>query len=148
MSASCLFCRIALGEIPATIIARNATCLAFRDIAPQAPVHVLVIPVKHAQSLNDAAALPVLSDLLSLAREVVRTEAQAVAALEQRLGPEFERAVPVFAHHLGSHRIKHAGPRAHSHRPRQSPQTVRTPAARSKPHWPRWARNTLAMQFW
>ena len=74
MSASCLFCRIALVEIPATIIARNATCLAFRDIAPQAPVHVLVIPVEHAQSLNDAAALPVLSDLLSLAREVALQE--------------------------------------------------------------------------
>ncbi len=77
MSTTCLFCRIASGEIPATIIAQNASCIAFRDIAPQAPVHVLVIPRAHAQSLSDAAALPVLADLLSLARDVAQQEGVA-----------------------------------------------------------------------
>lgn len=74
MSAACLFCRIASGEIPATIIAQNATCLAFRDIAPQAPVHVLVIPRIHAASLSDEVSLPVLADLLALARDVAQQE--------------------------------------------------------------------------
>ncbi|MFN7530290.1 MAG: HIT domain-containing protein, partial [Gemmatimonas sp.] len=41
---SCLFCRIAAGTLPATIVAENALAMAFRDLHPQAPVHVLVIP--------------------------------------------------------------------------------------------------------
>ena len=43
----CLFCKIAAGEIPSTKVYEDETTLAFRDIAPQAPVHVLVIPKKH-----------------------------------------------------------------------------------------------------
>ena len=43
----CLFCKIAAGEIPSTKVDEDETTLAFRDIAPQAPVHVLVIPKKH-----------------------------------------------------------------------------------------------------
>ncbi len=44
---SCLFCRIAAGEIPATVVRENEEFLAFRDISPQAPTHVLVIPKAH-----------------------------------------------------------------------------------------------------
>jgi histidine triad (HIT) family protein len=43
----CLFCRIVAGEIPATVVHETDTTLAFRDIDPKAPVHVLVIPKKH-----------------------------------------------------------------------------------------------------
>lgn len=49
----CLFCRIVLGEIPATVVYRNEHVLAFRDITPAAPQHVLIIPVKHIASLSD-----------------------------------------------------------------------------------------------
>jgi len=49
----CIFCRIASGEIPATVVARNKDAVAFRDLNPQAPTHVLVIPVKHYNSLID-----------------------------------------------------------------------------------------------
>jgi histidine triad (HIT) family protein len=48
---SCLFCRIVRREIPAQIVAETDDCLAFRDISPQAPVHVLVIPKTHVDSL-------------------------------------------------------------------------------------------------
>jgi histidine triad (HIT) family protein len=51
---SCLFCRISAGEIPATIVHETDTVLAFRDVGPQAPVHVLVIPRAHHE---DVAAL-------------------------------------------------------------------------------------------
>lgn len=51
----CLFCRIIAGETPADIIYRDERCLAFRDINPQAPVHVLVIPQEHMDSLDDAS---------------------------------------------------------------------------------------------
>jgi len=49
----CLFCRIVSGEIPAKIIYRNEHVVAFRDITPIAPQHVLIIPVRHIASLND-----------------------------------------------------------------------------------------------
>lgn len=49
----CLFCRIRDGEIPAEILYRDDDCLAFRDIHPKAPVHVLVIPTRHIENLFD-----------------------------------------------------------------------------------------------
>jgi histidine triad (HIT) family protein len=49
----CLFCRIAGGEIPATIVFQDDTVLAFKDITPQAPMHVLLIPRRHIGSLNE-----------------------------------------------------------------------------------------------
>jgi histidine triad (HIT) family protein len=45
--SSCLFCQIATGERPATIVYRGDGVIAFRDIHPQAPTHILIIPTKH-----------------------------------------------------------------------------------------------------
>ena len=53
--AECLFCRIASGEIPAGIVYQDEHVVAFKDINPQAPMHVLVIPRRHIASLNDLA---------------------------------------------------------------------------------------------
>ncbi len=53
MSSDCLFCKILAGEIPADIIYESDTAIAFRDINPQAPTHVLVIPRKHIATIND-----------------------------------------------------------------------------------------------
>jgi histidine triad (HIT) family protein len=50
---SCLFCRIAAKELPSKIAYEDDRVIAFHDIAPQAPVHVLVIPRKHIATLND-----------------------------------------------------------------------------------------------
>jgi histidine triad (HIT) family protein len=52
--ADCIFCRIASGDIPAKIVRRNADAVAFHDLTPQAPVHVLIIPIKHFADLRDA----------------------------------------------------------------------------------------------
>lgn len=49
---NCIFCKIASGEIPSTKVFENEYVFAFRDIAPQAPVHILVIPKKHMESMN------------------------------------------------------------------------------------------------
>lgn len=54
---NCLFCKIVAGEIPASIVYRDEHVVAFRDINPQAPVHVLVIPHEHLASLSDAGEL-------------------------------------------------------------------------------------------
>ena len=54
--SDCLFCRIAAGEIPARKIHDDADFVAFEDINPQAPVHVLIIPRRHLAGVNDLAA--------------------------------------------------------------------------------------------
>ncbi|MFG2040863.1 histidine triad nucleotide-binding protein [Dactylosporangium sp. NPDC048998] len=55
MTSDCLFCRIVAGEIPATVVHETDTTLAFRDIAPKAPVHVLVIPKAHHTDVVEIA---------------------------------------------------------------------------------------------
>jgi len=74
MAENCLFCKIVKGEIPADIVARTETAIAFRDINPKAPTHVLVIPKKHVVSLNEADDSIDLAGLLRLAREVAKQE--------------------------------------------------------------------------
>ena len=53
MSDDCLFCKIANGEIPAKIVHEDDQVLAFEDVNPQAPLHVLIIPRRHISTLND-----------------------------------------------------------------------------------------------
>jgi histidine triad (HIT) family protein len=74
--ADCLFCKIVKGEVPATVVRESATTLAFRDINPQAPTHVLVIPrVHYPDALSLAAAEPaVAADVLREAGEVAAQE--------------------------------------------------------------------------
>jgi histidine triad (HIT) family protein len=54
--SDCLFCMIAAGDVPATRVGETARTLAFRDINPQAPVHVLIIPKDHHRDLAELAA--------------------------------------------------------------------------------------------
>jgi histidine triad (HIT) family protein len=79
MADDCVFCRIARGEIPATIVAENATCIAFRDLGPQAPVHALVIPREHVASLNEVKSPALLADVMALAVEVARKDGIAAS---------------------------------------------------------------------
>jgi histidine triad (HIT) family protein len=76
LSADCLFCRIAGGEIPAKIIHEDADVVAFRDIDPKAPTHVLVIPRRHvasAEELEDADAA-LLGRLVLTASAIAQSE--------------------------------------------------------------------------
>ena len=74
--ADCLFCRIRDGAIPAKLVAENEHALAFRDINPQAPTHILVIPRKHLASLAEAEAqdAALLGEVLLLAQRIARDE--------------------------------------------------------------------------
>ena len=65
----CLFCRIARGEIPAARVYEDELVLAFKDIQPQRPVHVLVIPKKHIRSMAQVGAedAPLLGRMMALA---------------------------------------------------------------------------------
>ena len=72
----CLFCKIAAGEIPSTKVYKDEQALAFRDIAPQAPVHVLVIPKKHVSGWYDAKDEDdaLLAHLMRVAANVAKME--------------------------------------------------------------------------
>ncbi len=74
MADSCIFCRIARGEIPAQMVANNKEIAAFRDLNPQAPVHILIIPKKHIGSLDDATDFDLIGRMLSLATAIARQE--------------------------------------------------------------------------
>ena len=68
----CLFCRIVAGEIQADVVAETEDAVAFRDVNPQAPVHVLVVPRQHVADVAELAdqAPATVSELVSLARRV------------------------------------------------------------------------------
>jgi histidine triad (HIT) family protein len=70
--SDCLFCKIAAGEIPAAVVTKNEEFLAFRDINPQAPTHVLAIPLRHVASLNEVKDGQLLGGLMTFARDVAR----------------------------------------------------------------------------
>jgi histidine triad (HIT) family protein len=75
-NSDCLFCRIVAGEISADVVHRTEDVLAFRDISPQAPVHVLVIPTEHITSLEVArdGHRGVLGELMLAVRDIARAE--------------------------------------------------------------------------
>jgi len=77
--SDCLFCKISDGDIPATLVHQDDRIVAFRDINPQAPVHILLIPREHIGSLDDADAAhrDLLGDLLLAARDLARAEGLA-----------------------------------------------------------------------
>lgn len=103
----CLFCGIVAGEVPAQVVHESERTVAFRDIHPVAPVHVLVVPRRHID--NAAAVLPADADdvlaLLTAARAVA--EAEGIAAPDQgyrlvfNIGPDALNSVP----HLHLHVI-------------------------------------------
>ncbi|MCL2679515.1 MAG: histidine triad nucleotide-binding protein [Dehalococcoidia bacterium] len=76
----CIFCKIAAGEIPCTSVFEDERALAFRDINPQAPVHVLVIPRKHYKNLTalDASDHDLMRHLLHVANVVAIEEGIAM----------------------------------------------------------------------
>jgi len=74
MTDDCIFCRIVRGEIPAARVAESDQAIAFRDLNPQAPVHVLVVPKTHVASLAEADDPAVLGAILQLVAQIARQE--------------------------------------------------------------------------
>jgi histidine triad (HIT) family protein len=79
MADDCLFCRIVAGEVPSDEVARADGVIAFRDIAPRAPVHVLVVPERHIGSAHDLSGDhdALLARCFALTREVAEVEGTA-----------------------------------------------------------------------
>ena len=72
----CLFCRVLAVNIPADIVYESETAVAFRDINPQAPTHVLIIPRQHIATINDIEGTheAIVGSLFSAARDVAKQE--------------------------------------------------------------------------
>ena len=77
MTDSCLFCRIVRREIPAKLVYEDEQTVAFRDIDPKAPTHILVIPKAHVASLNDATDAEMLGRLMLVAKALAASEGLA-----------------------------------------------------------------------
>jgi len=74
--SDCLFCKIIAGSIPSTKVYEDETVFAFRDIAPQAPTHILVIPKVHLSSVNDITAenSAVVSHIFEVIPQIAQAE--------------------------------------------------------------------------
>lgn len=70
--SGCVFCRIAAGEVAAQIVKRGNGLIAFADMNPQAPTHLLIIPTMHIGSLNDAKDPQLLGTMLTFARDLAK----------------------------------------------------------------------------
>jgi histidine triad (HIT) family protein len=102
----CLFCRIAAGDVPAEIILEDDDLLAFRDIQPQAPVHVLIIPRRHIESLSAATAedIPLLGKVARAAALIAAQEGIEASGYRcvMNNGPDAQQSVPhLHLHVLG-----------------------------------------------
>jgi histidine triad (HIT) family protein len=77
--ADCVFCRIASGEIPSTKVLETADLAAFRDIHPAAPVHVLIVPRKHVETVDDLSAgdAELVGKMVLAAQDIARKEGVA-----------------------------------------------------------------------
>ncbi|MFH1185219.1 MAG: histidine triad nucleotide-binding protein [Chloroflexota bacterium] len=78
LAESCPFCRIVRGEAKAAIVHRDEKVVAFRDIHPVAPTHILIIPTKHVASLQDLQVndLEFMGRMMAVAREIVGGEGE------------------------------------------------------------------------
>ncbi len=102
--SDCLFCKIGQGEVPADIVSEDDRFVAFRDIDPQAPTHILVIPREHIASLNNVADAELVGNLVLFARDVAGNEGIHDAGYRVVLNTNSDGGQTVFhihAHLLG-----------------------------------------------
>ncbi len=102
MSADCLFCKIRDGKIPAKVVHRDDVCLAFEDINPQAPTHLLLIPLRHIPTINDATAedRETLGHLMIAAAKLARERGHADAGYRLVTNCNRDAGQSVFHVHL------------------------------------------------
>lgn len=100
MADACLFCRIARKEVPATLVAETAECVAFRDINPQAPVHILVIPREHITSPSAVTDPAIVGKLTQLAADLARREGVAESGYRLVMNTNADAGQTVFHLHM------------------------------------------------
>lgn len=95
MSSDCVFCKIVAGEIPAQVVVQGERVLAFRDLDPRAPTHVLVIPREHHATVADLAAADpsALAELVAVGASVAAAEQDGDFRLVFNTGPTAGQSV-------------------------------------------------------
>lgn len=103
----CIFCKIANKEIPAELIIETDDYVAFRDLNPQAPVHALVIPKKHYESLNELEDIELTGKLVQGAKQVAKKLGIDEYRLVLNTGKEAGQAVfHIHFHVLGGRQMQ------------------------------------------
>jgi histidine triad (HIT) family protein len=100
--SNCLFCRIIAGEIPGNIVYQDDRLVAFRDINPQAPMHVLVVPRRHVASLNDLDAVDdtLVGEMVRRAAAIAREHGHAERGYRTVFNCNADAGQTVFHIHL------------------------------------------------
>jgi histidine triad (HIT) family protein len=106
----CLFCRIVAGQIPADVVFQDNDSIAFRDINPQAPKHILIVPKAHVSSLAEVTRKQqgLLGHLLMVAKEVAEKENFSTKGYRVTIncGPDGGQVIPhLHLHLLGGRRL-------------------------------------------
>jgi len=114
MSTDCIFCKIIAGEIPSEMLYTDELVVAFRDLNPIAPTHILIIPKKHIPTNNDVLGEdePVLGRLFSVARKLAESEGIAEEGYRLTVNTNKDGGQVVFHMHLhlmGGRRMKSMG---------------------------------------
>ena len=112
MAENCLFCKIVSGEIPGTIVYRDDDATAFRDIHPVAPTHILIVPNRHIDSVNELeeADEKLTGHLLRVASQLAKSEGINLKGYRiiTNTGPDGGQAVfHLHVHLIGGQRMKH-----------------------------------------
>ena len=110
----CIFCQIVAGKIPSEILYRDEEVIAFRDINPVAPTHLLIIPKKHIPSVThlSQADLPLVGHMVDVANQLAKGEgiAEDGYRLVINCGKDSGQEVPhLHLHLLGGQRLAHMG---------------------------------------
>ena len=107
---SCVFCRIVKGELPATVVFESAGVIAFDDIHPMAPIHVIIIPKRHIATLMDLddKVLDIMRDITRAAQEVARKKGVDASGFRMAINCNKEGGQLIFhlhAHLLGGEQL-------------------------------------------
>lgn len=100
--SDCIFCRIAVGEIPSTRVFEDDLCVAFNDLSPQAPTHILIIPRVHLDSLDKAnnTQKDLLGHLLLTAANIAREQGFADNGYRVVINTNVDGGQTVFHFHV------------------------------------------------
>jgi histidine triad (HIT) family protein len=102
MTADCLFCKIVAHEIPASIVYEDERLVAFNDINPQAPTHVLLVPKAHIATLNDLSAADdqIVGELVRRAAAIAKERGVSAGGFRTLFNTNREAGQTVFHIHL------------------------------------------------
>jgi histidine triad (HIT) family protein len=99
---NCLFCKIIAGEIPSDLVYEDDICIAFKDISPQAPTHLLIVPREHIESLDKARNChqETLGYMLLIAAEIARENGFAESGYRTVINTNGDGGQTVFHLHI------------------------------------------------